>query len=310
MRDNPKLTIQLLGWNSAGDLSTSLPALQAIPSGQAIIRYIDNHSSDNAIDIVRKLLPAAEIMLLPTNVGYTGGHNAGFAVCTTPFVLVLNPDVTVDWQGIEKVLHIFDDPNVGAVQGKLLRSDTVIDSAGIIQTLSLNGKERGAGEEDHGQYDERADIAAVTGACGLFRMQALREVAYIQNEFFDKDFFAYKEDVDLGWRLRNAGWKIRYEPVVVGYHGRAVKRTGIGGWGLQPRVIFQRLRDPKTKLSLRNYVWMIVKNASWKDLLFHELFIDIRLLVFFVFSLVYWPLLPVWANSLRGLPHMVHKRFL
>lgn len=304
-----KLTIQIVGWNSAAVLPETLAALSTIPRDEAYIRYIDNGSRDISVRLVQEKLPQAEVIKLTDNKGFSGAHNVGLASCLTPYVLTCDPDLVLNWDGVKELLSAFDNPEVGAAQGKLYRGKgKIIDSVGIVQTLTLNGKERGANEEDEGQFAEEAKLLAVTGACGLYRVEALRDVAHSEKEFFDEDFFAYKEDVDLGWRLNKAGWKVVYRPVLMGRHKRTLGRRGVFGWGLSLGVVYRRLKSPRTRLSLRNWMWMIVKNASLKQELAHEVFIDLRLATFVLFSLVYWPLFSVWLEILRGLPRMWDKR--
>lgn len=318
----PKLTIQILGFNGANDLPRAVGALKNIPREEAVIRYIDNGSTDGSAEIVRQVLPHADVIERGVNTGFAGGNNFGFSLCSTPFVLIQNPDVTIDWQGVQELLKAFDDPKVGAVQGKLYRksqtpmtNDQVLDSVGIVQTIALNGRERGAGEEDRGQFEEPTQLLAVTGGCALYRMEALRtisapgaEMGLNLGEVFDENFFAYKEDVDLGWRLSNAGWKCLYVPVRMGWHARTMKREGVLNWGLNPKRIFARLKNRRTRMSLRNYCWMIAKNASSEQIILRSPFIAARLLVFFIFSLAYSPLLGVWTEIVGGLPRALAKR--
>ncbi|MFH1353890.1 MAG: glycosyltransferase family 2 protein [bacterium] len=304
-----KLTIQVVGWNSAPVLPETLAALSTIPRDRVIIRYIDNASQDTSVALVKKILPQAQIIQLDKNKGFAGAHNAGLAQCDTSLVMTCDPDLKLIWSGVKKLLEKFDDTKVGAVQGKIYRAKgREIDSAGIVQTLALNGKERGASKEDRGQYEKETRLLAVTGACGIYRMEALRKVSHSSTEFFDSDFFAYKEDVDLGWRLNKRGWKVLYEPVLTGRHRRTLGKRGWLGWGLSPKTIYQRLRSPRTRFSLRNWVWMIVKNVSIGQGLLHEVFIGARLLVFLLLNLAYPPLFGVWGEILRGLPHMLDKR--
>lgn len=327
----PRLTIQIVGLNGAEHLGRAAEALKKIPKGEAVIRYIDNGSSDNSVKVVREALLEADIIERGANTGYAGGHNFGFSLCTTPLVLVHDQDVVIEWEGIKKLLEDFEDEKVGAVQGKLYRREKrkgkkeIFDSTGIVQTLSLNGVDRGANEEDRGQFDEPAEILAPSGACALYRMGALLEIAHTPlssphpqslsplaergaPEVFDQDFFAYKEDVDLGWRLNQAGWKVLYRPVMMGWHARTLGKRGVGGWGLAPKMIWQRLQSPRTRISLRNYVWMIAKNASVGQVLLHSPFIFGRLFVFILFTLIYWPLFPVWGEMVLGIPKMLAKR--
>ncbi len=305
-----KLTIQLLGWNGAAHLQETASALRPIPPEEVVIRYIDNGSEDASLEIVQDLLPHANILRLEKNIGFAGAHNAGIAVCTTPFVLTLDQDITVIWEGLKTLIAALEhNPKLGAVQGKLYRKEGkgIIDSAGIVFTLALNGKERGSNEKDAGQYETKADLFAVTGGCGMYRLEALQEVAY-EKEIFDADFFAYKEDMDLGWRLNKAGWSVQYIPVLVGHHARTMGKRGIFNWGIAPKTIAERITNNRTRLSLRNYIWMLAKNMTLKDELKHDLFIAIRLSVFFILSLFSWKLFSVWKEAFQGIHKMHAKR--
>ena len=308
--NSPKLTIQIVGWNSAKDLPHALKALQEFPVNEVNICYIDNASSDNSCELVSQMLPNATIIKNSKNMGFSGGHNIGFAICQTPFVMLHNPDLVISWPAVSELLLAFENQKVGSVQGKLYRNieRTVIDSAGIEQTRSLNGRERGANQTDQGQFDAKTRILAATGACAMYRIEALKNISYPHNEFFDNDFFAYKEDVDLGWRLHKAGWLVQYIPVTLGVHKRAVGATGFMNWGLNPFLIFQRLRDSRTRYSLRNYVWMIIKNATVTELLTHSPFILTRLFIFLFLTIVYPPNILIWVEILKGMPKMLKKR--
>jgi len=175
-------------------------------------------------------------------------------------------------------------------------------------TRTLNGIDRGAGVADRGQYEEPAELAAVTGAAGIYRLQALREAAYGGLEVFDEKFWAYKEDVDLGWRLRLAGWRVVYLPVLTAYHTRAVGPQTAAAWSWQPQRLLARLRDRRTALSLRNWVWMLTKNMTFRTAPVYAAAAGVRLLAFAVITMVYWPLLPAWAETLRGIPAMLRRR--
>ena len=304
-----KLTVQLVTWNNADSLASTLEALATAPA-EVFIRVLDNGSTDDSVRMVRKALPQAEVIELGKNYGFCDAHNIGFSLCETEFVLVHNPDLQMSWKALPELLSVFDDPQTAAVQGKLMRdtSANTLDSAGIEMTWALNGKERGAGERDTGQYDTARDVAAVTGAAAIYRLSALQKVSHgkyavagYENvpEIFDRDFFAYKEDVDLGWRLRRAGYLHRYVPVVQGVHARAVSER---------IAIWRRLRDRRTQYSFRNWNWMVYKNVSLKEAFLHELFVDARLFTFGLMTLFYPRVCLVWWETIRGIPRMLSKR--
>jgi len=302
------LTIQIVTWNSATALRTTLPALRHVDPSIAVIRVIDNASRDGSVALVREALPTADVVLLPHNTGFAGGHNEGFRRCQTPLVLVLNPDVTLRWAVVVAVLAYFKEKNVAAVQGKLLREANIIDSTGIMLTAAFNGNERGAGETDTGHYETVQQIDAATGACALYRLAALKHVSHPSGEIFDERFWAYKEDVDLGWRLRRQGWKVLYVPLTLGFHPRRLRREGRFGWSLAPLHTWQRLRDARTRYSFRNWVWMVLKNATPAEIVVHSPALVARLGALLLLSLFYWPLAAVWLEVVRGGPAMIAKR--
>lgn len=301
-----EVTIQILGWNSGDELKHCCRQLKrVIPAGQAEYRYIDNGSSDGSAEAVKEILPECQVIELGENRGYAGGHNAGLTRCTTPFILLLNPDVILNWAGTRQVLSAFNDRQVASAQGLLYREmkEKIIDTAGIRRTLALNGQDRGAGQLDRGQFGVAEEVWAVSGAAGIYRIAALVDAA-LDGEFFDEDFFAYKEDVDLGWRLKNKGWKNMYIPAVQGSHSRTLRKERAGGWG----GAIGRIRNALTWISFRNWIWMVMKNASWKELLIHEIFVDGRIMIFMAISVAYPPSWRIWGEIFRGAGRMLEKR--
>jgi len=298
-------------------LAKTLGALKDLPQALGVVRVIDNGSQDGTVATVQKLLPQADLVVLPHNIGFARAHNLGFAKCTTEFVMTHDPDVTLNLESLPDLLASFDDEMVAAVQGKLYRQQQVpderpmIDSAGIVHTATLNGRERGASETDNGQYNATENVLAVTGAAGIYRVAALEAVAYASGnlpEVFDEDFFAYKEDVDLGWRLNRAGFVCRYEPIVMGTHARTLGKRGSLPWFINPEEAPRRLLSSRTRYSIRNYVWMLVKNISWKQEIAYGIPIAIRLIFIFVATVVFFPLMTVWLEVAEDIPTMIRKR--
>ncbi|MEK7451861.1 MAG: hypothetical protein AAB664_00830, partial [Patescibacteria group bacterium] len=105
--------------------------------------------------------------------------------------------------------------------------------------------DRGSGEMDKGQYDVSENVFGITGALVLYRASTLQHIRF-KDEFFDHDFFAYKEDVDLAWRLRQAGVGAWYQSTAIAYHYRGMYGQEKMGW-------IDRLRHRKSKSRLRSY---------------------------------------------------------
>lgn len=109
--------------------------------------------------------------------------------------------------------------------GDLARTDVVNNVGGIVFSDGY-GADRGYQQADHGQFDQPESVFTACGAAVAFRMDALREVG-----FFDEDFFLYYEDTDLSWRLRSAGFDIRYEPkALLRHHHSATSREFSPTW--------------------------------------------------------------------------------
>lgn len=182
----------------------------------------------------------------PDNAGFGRPHNQAIRQAKGEFILLLNYDAILTAGYIANTLKPFQDEKVGAVQGKLLRYDfdkkelrksaedpglNIIDTTGLRMFKNRRIVCIGQGEPDKGQFEKEAEIFGADGAVPVYRMKALEDVKLpilkhnpnhekYSYEYFDEDFFMYKEDVDLAWRLRIAGWKTIYAPLAVAYHGR------------------------------------------------------------------------------------------
>ncbi len=88
-------------------------------------------------------------------------------------------------------------------------------------TPNFRHLDRGSKRQDTGQYDEAAYVVGCTAAACLYRRSMIEDIS-ISGEFFDSDFFAYREDADVAWRAQLLGWRALYVPAAVGWHVRSV----------------------------------------------------------------------------------------
>jgi GT2 family glycosyltransferase len=119
----------------------------------------------------------------------------------------------------------------------------VVNNAGSIVLTNGYGADRGYQEVDRGQYDRAEEVFALCGCAVALRTAAGRAVGW-----FDEDFFLYYEDTDLSWRLRAAGWAVRYEPTAVVRHVHSATSVE---WS--PTFVFH---------TDRNRLLMLVKDAT------------------------------------------------
>jgi GT2 family glycosyltransferase len=216
-----KVSIHIVTFNSGQDIASCLESVrqQGFPDQQ--IQVFDNASSDDTLDRLKRC--NIDVRSSPTNTGFARAHNDLIRQSQSQYVLVLNPDTILNPGFIESMVRAMDArPDAGSASGKLLRMDRkTIDSTGIRMLRSQRHLDRGADEPDLGQYDTPEDIFGPSGAAALYRRSALDDAAF-GGEYFDEDFFAYREDADLAWRLQLLGWKSIYVPSAVAQHRRRV----------------------------------------------------------------------------------------
>lgn len=237
--------------NGGEALAKAVASLRAQSVACHII-VVDNASTDGSAEAVTAKFPEIELIRHSRNLGYAGGVNAGLRRCLESgalYAAVFNDDAVAEASWLERLVAYLEEyPESGAVACKVLQSDKkTIDSTGDYLTNWGLPYPRGRGETDRGQYDIPGEIFAASGAASLFRVEALRQVG-----LFDEAFFAYYEDVDLGFRMQNAGWKVGYEPKAIVYH-----TVGLTSG---------RMKGFTTYQTLKNLPLLIWKNFSFTHL--------------------------------------------
>lgn len=243
------------------------------------IIIVDNASTDGTINEIQNGTSSSQatakfkIIINKKNLGFSGGHNVGIRASRGEYILCMNQDVILEPNFISEAVKLFQqDEKIGAIQPKMLngRDRKIIDSTGIIMFKSRRMVDRGQGEEDKGQYEKIEEVFGANGAAAFFRKKCLEDVAlrelfsYYENssrsEYWDEDFFIYKEDVDLSWRIRLYGWKIMYCPTAVVYTDRTTKpiseKAGAGEMIKTRKKQKQYVRH----YSFKNHYLAIIKN--------------------------------------------------
>lgn len=220
------VAIVIVAWNSATYLPGCLDSLRRLARPPAERVVVDSGSTDGAADLVRRDYPEVRLLACDENVGFCRGNNLGIRATASPFVLVLNPDTSLEPDFLDRLLPAFDEPRVGLAAGKLLRFDrTTLDSAGQRLSRARRPKDRGYGKPDRGQFDRDEPVFGVCGAAALYRRAMLDEIADPGPTYFDETFFAFGEDLDLAWRANRAGWRAVYRHRAVAYHARGGSAT-------------------------------------------------------------------------------------
>lgn len=221
------VSIVVVSHDSAADLPASLASAVAQRGVTVETVVVDNASGDASAEVAARSAPAVRVISLRENVGFAAAMNAGIASTSGRYVLALNPDCRLD-PGFAAVLVARLDarPDVGSATGRIYRAEGPglagterLDSTGIVFTASARHLDRGSEEDAEGRYPAEEEVFGTTAAAGFYRREAL-ESAKISTGYFDSDFFLYREDADLAWRLGKLGWKCLYVPSAVAWHRR------------------------------------------------------------------------------------------
>jgi GT2 family glycosyltransferase len=263
------VSIVIINWNNKDYLERCIESINNQTYSNKEIIFIDNDSKDGSFDFFKEKFGDKKYILVNNkeNLGYSGAANQGIKLSNGEYIMIINPDIIMEEDFIEKLcLFVEEDSEIGALSGKLLKYDfkndkklNIIDSAGIIIYKDRTCIDRGQNDEDLGQYNTTERVFGVCGAAPFYKRSALEKIK-IENEYFDEDFFAYKEDIDLSWRLNKAGYKCVYYPKAIAYHGR-----GLGGTkGGMVNLIKHRRKQSKflRGLSFRNQLLMLFKNEE------------------------------------------------
>jgi len=252
----PFVAVIIVNWNGKKFLKTCLDSLiaQDYPPDKVNILLVDNGSRDDSIVIVRKYYPKVKIIQNKKNLGFAQANNIGinfsFDNPEVKYILTLNNDTFMEKGYLSELVSFLESkPRAGACVGKILMLDDkrVIDSAGdYIYKDKMEIMNRGKFEFDVGQYDKTEKAFSVCAAGALYRRELLKEVKLL-GEYFDNDFFSYKEDVDLSLRAHLMGWGIYYVPKAVMMHK---------GSGTSNKLSLEY----KEYISRRNRILMAVKN--------------------------------------------------
>ena len=212
---------------------------------------IDNGSRDATVRGIHERFPEVTVVENGRNLGFAAGNNVGIRLALehgADFVYLLNPDTEVTPGFLLEALSVARErPGTGAVQSLLLLAterDLVNTAGNAIQFLGL-GYCTGFRQPATSVPDAPAEIAFASGAAVLLRAKALRETG-----LFDEELFLYQEDLDLGWRLRLAGWTSLLAPWSVVFHK------------------YEFSRNPeKYYLLERNRALVLLKNLRLRNLL-------------------------------------------
>lgn len=215
----PAVAVVVLNHNGRQHLETCFDSLLAMdyPRDRWQLWVIDNGSVDGSVEWI-EARPEARLLKNARNLGFSAGCNQGAKAAFDADVLCfLNNDMRVDPGFLKELVLPVAREEVAATTAKILSWDgTRIDSAGGGMNFHGIGIQKGYREVPTPEHD----VAGPTlFACG--GAMAIRRNVFLDVGGFDEEFFAYYEDVDLGWRLWVMGHEVGYVPSARCYHHHA-----------------------------------------------------------------------------------------
>jgi GT2 family glycosyltransferase len=177
---------------------------------------VDDGSTDGSTALIAERFPEVRVVALGGNGGFARAANAGIRAVSAEAVALVNTDVLLAPDWIELAAAALSEaPGAASVATKLVDLDdpALLYDAGDVLRRDGASVQRGRFERDAGRYDEPGDVFSACAGAALYRRAAVLDAGG-----FDERFGTYLEDVDLGLRLRLAGWTCRWEPRAVARH--------------------------------------------------------------------------------------------
>jgi GT2 family glycosyltransferase len=238
------LSVVIVNWNTRDLLRACLASLRvALPaSGLASeVIVVDNASADGSAAMVREEFPEVTLVANPENRNYAAGSNQALALATGEFILALNPDTEVPAEAPRALVRFLrEHPGAGAVAPALVFPDGKVQPSvrGFPTPRALIGALSGLAHlfprSAWGSYrprtlphDRPSAVDQPMTSALLFRKAALDQIGP-----FDERFPLFFNDVDLCFRLKEAGWEIHYDPRI-----RVVHEGGASTRQVRPQAI-------------------------------------------------------------------------
>lgn len=242
----------LVNFRGADDTLTCIEELRNTdwPEDRLEIVVVENGSGDDSLARLRAGARGANVVESKTNRGFTGGCNFGFEHSTGETIAFLNNDARPDRAWISAAMATLEsNPDIGAVASKVLDWEGEnIDFSDAAVTWYGMGYKPSAGRPDDGSWEQEKDVLFGTGAAMFVRAAAFEQLGG-----FDDRFFMFYDDVDLGWRMNLAGWKVRYQPKSLAFHKHHASMKAFGDFR-------------ETYLLERNALFTLYKNLDDESL--------------------------------------------
>jgi len=237
--DQPDISVVIVNYNVKEFLANCLQSVRkASRSLNTEIFVVDNASTDGSVSFLKECFDEIKLIENKENLGFGKANNQAIRQARGRYTLLLNPDTLLQEDTLEILIEHMDDHDECGVCGcKILnpdgtfapesRRDIPTVSAAVYKAIGLtalfpDNKHFGAYYQGWKNEDEGGDVPVLSGSFMFFRTGCLKKV-----DGFDERFFMYGEDIDLCYRVSEAGWQIHYVPetAIIHYKGESTKKN-------------------------------------------------------------------------------------
>ncbi len=213
------LSVVVVSWNTRQLVLNCLESLTRcqFPVPPEVI-LVDNASSDDTVECVRKQFPNTKIIENNANLGFARANNLGLEICTGEFIALINSDVVVSDGCLETMVNYMQQHlDIGMLGPKMILRDGTIGqsvyrfptlwgwfcNAFSLNAIFKNSEKFGDFSMANFRYDRTLDVDVLTGWFWMVRKQALDKIGGL-----DTRFFMYGEDLDWPKRFHQGGWRV------------------------------------------------------------------------------------------------------
>ncbi len=287
-----KLSINLVTYNGAKYIPYLFASLKKQTFQDWGLLVLDNNSRDKTIELIKKELNnfdvQHQIIENKENIGFAGGHNKLYSLSKTDYFLILNQDIFLEPDCLEKMVKFLDEnsetaavaprlmnwnaglngakPNftniVDSLGLKVLRNRRVMDKYSQKRWEDIKGKLNLSYHTENGAMK----VFGLSGALAIYRRNILEKIELAPEKIFDENYTSYKEDVDLAFRLQNTGYDSRVLLDVIAFHSRSAgtpEKT-------HDNVAISNKRQQSALVkyySYKNHLATLYKNEYWQNFL-------------------------------------------
>jgi GT2 family glycosyltransferase len=254
-REDQTVAVVILNWNGGEDILDCLQSVFESTHKAIAVAIVDNGSVDGSTKEIRSRYPEVHFIVNSQNLGFARGSNQGMRWALgegIQYVLLLNGDARLGPDAVAELLAVTqeeEDSVVACPRIYLEGSDRLWFAYGIVKLWAGLFQNPAFNQTDSAEWSEPRDMEYASGCCMLIPAKILRQAGML-----DESFFAYCEDIDFSLRVRKAGFRLRYVPSALLWHGSS---------GQTNRTRTARYRY----LATRNNLWVVRKHGTWAEVL-------------------------------------------